>query len=53
MKNAFNFLVQMRTGNQWQTIKVFTTLMKAQAHAKELSAIYPLHGVKIALSPNR
>ena len=51
--NAYNFLVQLHTGNQWQTIKVFHTLVKAKAHAKELSALYPLHGVKVAIVPNR
>jgi hypothetical protein len=51
--NAFNFLVQIRTGNQWQTIKVYHTLVKAKAHAKEVSALYPFHGVKVALAPNR
>lgn len=51
--NAFNFLVQIRTGNQWQTAKVCTTLIKAKAHAQKLGVLYPLHGVKIAVSPNR
>lgn len=53
MKNAFNFLVLIRTGNQWQTAKVCTTLIKAKAHAKKVSDLYPLHGVKIAVTPNR
>lgn len=51
--NTFKFFVQIRTGNQWQTAKVFNTLPQAKAHAKELSALYPLHGVKVALVLNR
>lgn len=51
--NAYNFLVQIRTCNQWQTAKVCNTLAKAKAHAKELSALYPLHGIKVAITPNR
>lgn len=51
--DTFKFFVQIRTSNQWQTVKVYTNLPKAKAHAKELSALYPLHGVKVALVLNR
>ena len=50
--NAFNFLVQIRTCNRWQTVKVYHTLARAKAHAQKVSALYPLHGVKVAQVPN-
>lgn len=48
--NAFYYLVQVRCGNQWQTLDKFVNPIKAKQHAQKVSTAMPLHAVRVKLA---